>query len=64
MSTMRIIRESLDRAFALTLDLFESLDEIDYTLKIPRVPSNKFAGQAWCIVGARESYLQARKAGH
>lgn len=64
MSPMRIIRESLDRAFDLTLDLFESLDEKDYTLKIPDVPSNTFAGQAWCIVGARESYLQALNAGH
>ena len=40
-----------------------NLDEPSLTLELPGLPSNRIADQVWCIVGARESYLHAIKAG-
>ena len=60
---MKIIKSRLNKAFDLTVDLYKSLKESDYQLKIPKAPSNSFAGQVWCIIGARESYLKALKNG-
>src|SRR5207244_9855326 len=51
----------IDRAFALTLNLFAHLDEPSLTLDLPGLPSNRIADQVWCIVGARESYIRAIK---
>lgn len=51
------------RAFALTNDYFGFISEEDLALRIPNVPSNSLGQQAWCILGARESYLQALRVG-
>lgn len=60
---MKLTKERLQRAFKLTKDLYESLEEEQFELKIPNAPSNSFGGQIWCIVGSRESYLKAAENG-
>ncbi len=58
-----ILKERLTKAFKLTHDLFLHLAEADLEKKLPSLPSNEIAGQVWCMVGARESYFRAIKAG-
>ena len=53
------LKEKLDRSFRLTHDLVAHLDEISLNLDLPNLPSNRIAGQLWCIIGARESYTRA-----
>lgn len=57
------LKVQLDRAFKLTRDLVAHLDESALALDLPRLPSNRMAGQFWCIAGARESFTAAIKAG-
>lgn len=57
------LKSELDRAFELTHDLVAHLDEAALDLDLPGVPSNRIGDQAWCIVGARESYTKAIEAG-
>ncbi|WP_051189141.1 hypothetical protein [Halalkalibacillus halophilus] len=47
----------------LSEDYFEHVNERSLELKIPNAPSNTIGEQAYCIIGARESYLNALKAG-
>jgi hypothetical protein len=58
-----ILKARLVRSFELTHDLVAHLDEDALSLDLPRLPSNRIAGQVWCIVGARESYTRAIDAG-
>lgn len=60
---MEKLKENLTRAFSLTHDLMKHLEEKSLTLDLPNLPSNQIAGQLWCVVGARESYLKAIEAG-
>lgn len=53
------LKAKLIRAFRLTYDLVLNLDDACMNLDLPALPSNRIAGQLWCIVGARESYLRA-----
>ena len=57
------LKARLDQSFTLTHDLVTHLDEADLGLDLPQLPSNRIAGQIWCIVGARESYTKAIVAG-
>lgn len=57
------LKAQLDRSFRLTHDLVLHLDESSLGLDLPDLPSNRIAGQLWCMVGARESYTAALKAG-
>lgn len=57
------LKAKLDRSFTLTYDLVSHLDEISLNLDLPNLPSNRIAGQLWCMVGARESYLRAIETG-
>lgn len=57
------LKERLDRAFRLTDDLVAHLEEASLRLDLPNLPSNRIAGQVWCIVGARESYTRAIQRG-
>ncbi len=57
------LKEKLNRAFKLTYDLVFHLDETTLNLDLPNLPSNRIAGQLWCIVGARESYTKAIEMG-
>ncbi len=58
----KILQGKLDRAFRLTFDLVDHLEEDALQLKLQNLPSNSIAGQLWCIIGARESYLRAIEA--
>jgi hypothetical protein len=58
-----VLKAQLDRSFALTHDLVAHLDEVSLSLDLPKLPSNRIAGQLWCMVGARESYIEAITAG-
>jgi hypothetical protein len=57
------LKAKLDRSFKLTHDLVVHLDEISLSLDLPSLPSNRIAGQLWCMVGARESYTKAIETG-
>lgn len=59
----QLLEVKLERSFNLTRDLVAHLNEESLVLDLPNLPSNQIAGQIWCIVGARESYLQAIEAG-
>jgi hypothetical protein len=59
----QILKARLDQSFRLTHDLVAHLNESALGLDLPNLPSNRIAGQVWCIVGARESYLAAIEAG-
>lgn len=63
MAMNRKLKAQLDRAFELTHDLMVHLDEDALALDLPALPSNRIAGQVWCIVGARESYTRAIEKG-
>jgi hypothetical protein len=57
------LKAKLDRLIKLTHDLVVHLDETCLNLDLPGLPSNRIAGQLWCIVGARESYTNAIESG-
>lgn len=57
------LKAHLVRSFKLTQDLIVHLNEEALGLDLPNLPSNRIAGQLWCIVGARESYTKAIEAG-
>lgn len=57
------LKAQLERAFGLTRDLVVHLDEAALALDLPGLPSNRIAGQLWCMVGARESYMAGIVAG-
>ena len=56
---MDAIVTHLNKAFGLTRDLAVSLTQDDLKRGLPNLPSNSIAQQLWCVVGARESYLEA-----
>lgn len=56
---MQLIMKRVMRSFALTKDLVESLSVEDLKLFLKDLPSNRIGDQLWCVVGARESYLNA-----
>jgi hypothetical protein len=57
------LKTKLEQSFQLTHDLVTHLEEESLVLDLPNLPSNQIAGQLWCIVGARESYLKALEHG-
>ncbi len=52
-----LIQERLQKAFYLYDELAEHLDESALKLKLSNLPSNTIGQQLWCVVGARESYI-------
>ncbi len=58
---MNLIVKNINRAFTLTKDLVDYLEEVNLQSKLPNLPSNMVSEQLWCMVGARESYLKAIK---
>ncbi|OJF94629.1 hypothetical protein [Alkalibacterium sp. 20] len=56
---MKKLVERLNAAFNLTEDLVNGLSVQELELTLGDLPSNTIGEQIWCIVGARESYLQA-----
>lgn len=61
---MDILKKRVLQAMNLTDDFYNHINEGCLTLKISDVPSNTMGEQAYCIIGARESYLKALKKGH
>jgi len=59
----QIVVEKLRRAMQLYDDLIEFLPEDSLSLKLSNLPSNELGQQLWCVIGARNSYLNALKAG-
>lgn len=51
----------LKKSFSLTFELVKSLPEKSLESRLSSLPSNKIGKQLWCIIGARESYLNAIK---
>lgn len=56
---MEVIIERLHNAFSLSFDLMNSLTSQHLNLKLEGLPSNTIGEQFWCMIGARESYLNA-----
>lgn len=55
----QLVINDLKRAFTLTTDLIQHLPEEALGQKLGELPSNTIGEQLWCMIGARESYLQA-----
>jgi hypothetical protein len=58
-----LIEKRLSQSFLLWEDLASSLNAIQLGAKLNDLPSNKIGHQFWCVVGARESYLNALREG-
>jgi hypothetical protein len=58
-----VLRSSFRRSLSLYDELLGALPEPALALKLPGLPSNRVAAQLWCVVGARESYASAIRAG-
>lgn len=63
MSLATVLVSRLERAFALYRDFADSLNDSSLGEKLPGLPSNTIGLQLWCVVGARESYARAIRAG-
>ena len=51
------------RTNKLFVDLLDEMTECHLDSKLGNLPSNKIGQQYWCVIGARNSYLSAVKAG-
>lgn len=60
---MDILKQRVLQALSLTDDFFNHINEDCLTLRILDAPSNTIGEQAYCIIGARESYLKSLKIG-
>jgi hypothetical protein len=56
---MNELIKRIKQSLQLTDEFYLFIDEECLTMNIPDVPSNTIGEQAYCIVGARESYLKA-----
>ncbi len=63
MALADIIRISFQRSIDLYDELITELPEAALTMKLPGIPSNAIGHQLWCVVGARESFARAIRAG-
>lgn len=63
MSLLSILEDSWARSFTLYRDFVNVMDETTLASRLPHLPSNTVGLQLWCVVGARESYARALKAG-
>ncbi len=58
-----VLCEKFQRSFGLYDDLIRELNEENLKLDLAGLPSNTIGQQLWCVIGARQSYLQAILAG-
>ncbi len=58
-----LLRARLSQANQLYLDLLEELNPELLDSRLGELPSNTMGGQLWCVLGARESYPKAARAG-
>mgnify|MGYP001611840339 CR=1 FL=1 len=59
----QIYRERINQVFGLYNELATFLDEAYYSSKLSELPSNTIGQQLWCVIGARESYLNGIQKG-
>ncbi len=57
------LKNRLELSNQLYLDLISHIPESLLASKLCDLPSNTIGAQIWCVVGARDSYLRAAKAG-
>ena len=60
---MDTLKKRVLKAFSLTEDFYSHVNDDKLKLKISNVSSNSIGEQAYCIIGARESYLKAFNVG-
>lgn len=58
-----LLRERHRDANRLYLDLIDTLGSEQLRSRLPKVRSSPISNHFWCVVGARESYLRAARAG-
>lgn len=58
----QLLRERLDQANQLYLDLLAQLTPELLASRLSDLPSNTIGGQLWCVLGARESFPRAARA--
>ncbi|WES65645.1 hypothetical protein P0L94_06130 [Microbacter sp. GSS18] len=58
-----ILRRRFARANELYLDLVDALGPDGLASRLPGLPSDTAGHQLWCVLGARESYVRAARAG-
>ena len=58
-----IVHARLTLAMGLYQELVSALPAEALGMKLPDLPSNTIGSQLWCVVGARESYVKAIRAG-
>lgn len=58
-----LLRRRLTRANALYLDFVDALTAEQLGSRLPGLPSDTVGHQLWCVLGARESYPPAARAG-
>lgn len=57
------LRSRLELSNKLYLDLVSHIPERLLASKLRDLPSNTIGAQIWCVLGARDSYIRAAKAG-
>ena len=63
MATAAIVRERFLESFELYDDLAREVPEESLAMKLPGLASNTVGAPLWCVVGARESFAGAIRAG-
>lgn len=58
-----ILRRRLARSTVLYLDLVDAVSADQLASRLPGLPSDTLGHQLWCVLGARESYVRAQRAG-
>lgn len=60
---MVLLKQRVLQALRLTDDFYNHINGDSLRLRILDLPSNTIGEQAYCIIGARESYLEALRVG-
>lgn len=63
MTANAVLGRRFSRANALWLDVVDALSAEQLGARLPGLPSNPLGEQLWCVLGARESYPRAARAG-
>jgi hypothetical protein len=62
-TVIHLLRRRFDRANLLYTDLVAALDGEHLGARLGDLPSSTIGQQLWCVLGARESYPRAARAG-
>jgi hypothetical protein len=58
-----LLRRRLERANTLYLDFVDTIPAAHLASRLPGLPSDTVGHQLWCVLGARESFPRAARAG-